>query len=364
MKRSAQLFSLMAIFMSALMIVLFSGLTHVALNKDVDIIKTEIARFGTLAKSLDYFSNTALDTAGYMFFNNSADKLYQDCYVDSLPNCYFTNYTEAFLDCLNVGVYNGWNCSYKGNEKFNMSYYSRIKNLTNMLEERYSDLIINVTKPQLTVRQSGPYIFELNSELIIIMKRPGYSWKRFFNITRELSVVGMRDPALAARGMNKTIIVNGAEGDLVTVASLDADSTTKFAEIVNESYYFRDNITGLSITEMFEGIELNSVLGDSHPNGINSILPLKLVENATGYLENRSTTSLLEHHFLKGFEFTDLNSLYRFKNYYGVDDDIILEANFFYRAGVPALNYFNVPGCCGNDNDTYGLDGACDITCG
>ena len=76
-----QLFSMMAVFMSVLFILLFSGLTHVSLNKQTEITSSEIIRFGFIAESLDYFVNTALDTSGYLFLNNIFLFLFFDLFL-------------------------------------------------------------------------------------------------------------------------------------------------------------------------------------------------------------------------------------------------------------------------------------------
>ncbi|MBN1175450.1 hypothetical protein JXA48_02290 [Candidatus Woesearchaeota archaeon] len=360
----AQLFSMMAIFMSALFIIMFSGLTHVALNKDVEIIETEIARFGTLAESLDYFVHKSLDTSGFIILHNSAQKLYEDCGGSPTPACYFSNFTQTFYDCLDVGESSdGWDCMGDIDPpNHNASYKAQLEFLADELENRYADLQINISDTKVGVRQSGPYTFELTAEVELAMIRPGYSWDRFFNVTREVNVMGMNDPALSAFRINKSILVHPTEGELMTVASLSGNYY-RIAQVVNDSYYIRDNRSGISITEMFEGVRLVTPNNDTHPFGITCVLPLDLVEDGSGVLQNRDNRSLLEHQFLGDFLFTGGNTLFRFddENFYGVDDDIIVDSGFFARLSI--LNFKYVGNCC-RDSQYYGVDGACDNSCG
>ena len=360
MKRG-QLFSMMAIFMSALFIIIFSGLTHVALNKNVDVMELEISRFASLAESLDYFVHKSLDNSAYLFLHSSTIKLQKDCSSNS--DCYYSDFIKTFNDCVAFGKSDSWNCLSDDQNIKNISYKAQLDNLTGMIENRYPDLTINVSETKTNVKQTGPYTFTLNAEVHLLLERPGYSWNRFFNFSREVSLVGMLDPALAALGINKTIEVYPVEGTLLTIASMHG-KFDKIALVVNNSYYFRDNRSGLSITEMFEGTHLITSNADNHTFGITSVLPLSLVQDSTGLLLNRGNTSLLEQQFLAKFLFVGGNTLNRFNtdDFYGVNDDIIVDSGFFNRLGI--LTYLSVDGCCRDRNDTYDIDGACDINCG
>lgn len=361
----AQIFSLMAIFMSVLFVVLFGGLTHVALDKDVDIIETEIARFGLLAKSLDYFIHISLDSAGYQFLDASVDKLYTECGGNPTPSCYYSDYMAAFNACLTYGTYKGWNCTKDGSLIQNASYKAQLDNLTDILEERYNDLTVNSSKIFLSVSQIDPYTFRLTAQLNIVVERPNYKWDRYFNVSRDISIFGMRDPALAAKGYNHTIKVAPNVGDIYSIATFNSKRHT-LLNATNNSYYFRDNMTGLSLVEMFEGVNITSLSGENHPFGINSILPLKLVEDEFGNLTNRSNISLVETHFIGNFTFDTIHSRYRLNPsaFPGVDDDIIFGSKFILRLGLKAEELLLVSDCCGVSNSTYGNDGACNSTCG
>lgn len=342
--KNAQLFSMMAVFMSALFIILFSGLTHVALNKQTEISEAEIIRFSSLAESLDYFVNMALETSGYLFLNSSVDRLEHNCLPTPTSGCFFTNYMDSFNNCLATSYdsQQDWNCSPEGAVDFNMSYKSQLEYLASKIEERYDGVSINISKTHTSVKNTGPYTFELNGQVHVSLTKKGYSWNRFFNITREISIIGMKDPSLAIKNINQTIRVFPVEGELITVASLSG-RYEDIAKIVNESYYFRDNVSGLSIVEQFQGVKLENLTSESHPFGINSVIKPLYPQ------PYRNQTSLLEQHYVSELYLPVGQRLYRFDpdKFYGVDDDIIVHEDFFLRLGI--TDFKRVGNCCNDD---------------
>lgn len=372
--KKGQLFSLMAVFMSALFIVIFSSLTHVPLNKNVDIIETEISRFGSLAESIDYFVSSSLSTSSYLFLNASVDKIYTNCDADfsKTPTQQFNDFLGTFKSCLEDSKDGGWDCNPKNIPFRNMSYEFQLNSFVEELENRYGGLDLIVSTPEIDVELASAFSFNVMAKVNVQMNRDGYSWNRYFDITREIPVIGLNDPSLAARCKLQPITLHPDYSTLLTVASL-ASSNSRIYDVVENGYYFRDKKTGLSLVSMFEGDLLNVGTGEENDDyGINSILNPHLFE-VNDVLDARTHISLLETQQLAGFYFNQ-EDLLRFDPEYffdsnddslRIDDDVILSADLMLRLDVSDSLAVS-SAYCFDDGTHYVLtdDGACDSTRG
>jgi len=343
MKR-AQIFSMIAVLMSALFILLFSGLTHVALDRDVPIIKTDVLRLDGFIVDLSYYMDTIIDKVTYDVLVFTVD------YLNTTP--YYTNYTEVFASCFASGYFDDGgsfqDCSWSGE---NISFSYQLQPLLGNASDLYG-VTIDYQFNNVTFRQFDAYTLEVNVSTIFTLSKPNLLWTVPVTRSRQIKFTGIIDPATRGTSYERTIQYAPGIGDLFQ-AGVIAGDTSRLAEFIDEGYYFRDR-TGLSFLDTLEGKNLTNTTANN-PFGINAFIPLT---NTTGYsLYGGNQTSMVLYHYTSNLTFTNPDSLIRFADGRGINSSLI-----FHRLYVLDTLQFNdtsillpVVDCC----DAMGCDPAC-----
>ncbi len=310
MKRNAQMFSMIAVLMSALFILLFSGATHVALDKNVPITKNEVLQTDGFIADLEYFIDTTIDRVSF-------DTLaFTVSYLNTTS--FYPNYTTVFLSCFQQGYfYDGGvlqNCSWT-NE--NISFTKRIAPILSNASDIYN-VTLQHGLPKVTFRQYDAYAIEVNVSIPFSVDRLGMQWNVSLQESRIVDFTGITDPATIGTSYKRKIHYAPHGGDLFRAGTIGGNISL-IQEFITKGYYYRD-FTGLSFLDILEGRNLTNTSGYSL-FGINAFVP---PFNATGtslYKNNQTTMTLYQ--YTSKLTFTNPSFLVRFNQSTGINSSLI-----------------------------------------
>lgn len=345
MNNKGQIFSMIAVLMSALFILIFSGASHVPLDKNVEISKIDILSVDDFISNLDYFVDATIDKVTYDTLQFSVD------YLPTIGN--YTPYDDYFTSCFTKGyIIDGSvvSCSFVSGE--NISFTKQLRPILSNASAMY-DIALSHTEPEVTFRQYDAYLVEVNVSLYFSLVKQNFSWSVPVTRSRIVDFSGLTDPATVNTPYERTIRYLPNEGDLWRTGNFNGNTTT-IATFIHKGYYFRD-FTGLSLVELLEGKLLTNT-SEHHYLGINAFVPL---ENATGGALYRSNqTSMVLYHYTSGLTFTESDTLVRFKDVTGINSSLIFN-KYYVLNNLRVTNtslLLEVGDCCGPTS--------CDPTCG
>ena len=331
--------------MSALFILLFSGVTHVAIDKKVPITKNEILRVDGFIVDLEYFMDTTIDRVSFDTLQFTVD------YLNTTE--YYSNYTAVFLSCFNKSYFDDGglpvNCSWTGE---NISFMERIQPVLSNASFIYNISIAN-SWPEVTFRQYDSYAIEVNATMVFTIERPDMRWDVPLQRSRIVNFKGVTDPATVGTSFERRIQYAPRGGDLLRVGDMGGN-VTRIQDFVDNGYYYRD-LKGLSFLDSLEGVNLTST-NETHTYGINAFVP---AVNATGdSLYKGFETSYILYHYTSNLTFTNPSNLVRFNETTGINSSLIF--NKLYALNDLQVNdtslLLSVNGCCDAVN--------CDPNCG
>lgn len=289
--KKAQVFSLIAILMSILFILIYSQVTQVPLDKDSPVIKTEIGRLDTFVKDFDELVNNAIDRTAYQTLEQFS-LLQRTMYDNTSGSVYFENVSAAFIGCFESQefVYNSSFSSipcFTGNtsassttDNFTFSFKSYMENLTTTAQTLYG---ANITMGDVVADvdfATNAFEVVVHVQMLITITKESYSWNRFVDVYRTVELQGISHPLFEDRRIRHQPYDSGTTFSL---SRFNGD-TNKVAEFINNSYYFVDT-SAPSLFDLYEG---NFTQQTNNSFGISSILDESFssaLAEATGFLE-------------------------------------------------------------------------------
>ncbi|MGM5481339.1 MAG: hypothetical protein ACQESE_02920 [Nanobdellota archaeon] len=347
--KKAQVFSLIAVLMSALFIMIFSGANHLAFDRNVNTKRTAIESTDQFVKDLEEFSEEgAKETA--------RKNLYALITYHNRTNN-FTDFMKSFKDCFLTGAFKQEypssmriNCS-GGSE--NYSYHSTMEQLFD-LARNITDANITHKNINVTITQSSPYNFKITttSEVIIIKDKGGvgeYGWTRHLDTTTYLDITNMPDPMSRGTTYERSIVPHEGMDRLRARASNIKGNLSLLAEYINNEYFIIDQ-TAPTIVQMLEGKvrhENDDYEWGNNSYGITSYL------NDSHYQSNK--TVLVEYRY-ETRVFDECAQLRRI-DHENISDDLIFERDYLVSIlNISDSQLLEVCDCCDDEG--------CVNTCG
>lgn len=357
-KESGQVFSLISMLMTVVFVLLFSSLTHIALNTDTEIEIAHVERIDELVSDLDDLVLMTVDSSTYRVLNFSIAHIETDGF--------FTDYPTVFEECFISGQFEEGgtitNCTY-GTE--NVSFPAKLDDLFEKIGDEYN-LSINHTFVNASYGQNEPYALYVNFTLLVDVQGDNFAWHRFLNLSREISILGMTDPLTARTSYKRPIQVLPEAGQFVSTSTLNVgeepalfeQSMRVLQEIMNNSYYFIDK-TGLSIAERFENYSIpgDELFAERSDIGITSFVPWNVTAGTSLHLNE---TSKVQHHYTAGYQF-EFDKLRRLNSQItgmgGFDHNLTIHEDYLtFELGISPFYFLEVEGCC--------TETGCILTCG
>lgn len=293
--KTAQVFSLISILMSVLFILIYSQVTHVPLDKDSPVIKTEIGRLDTFVKDFDELVNNAIDRTAYQTLEQFS--LLQQTIYATNASVYFENVSAAFIGCFeseefvynssysSIPCFTGNTSSTLAGENFTFSFNAYMQSLILAAEDLYgADIALG---PVIADVEFGTNAFELvvHVQTTIAIEKESYSWNRFIDVYRTVEIQGISHPLFEGRrirhqpyDIGNTFNLSRFEGD-----------PDKVVEFITSSYYFVDK-RAPSLFDIYEG-NFSDITNNSF--GISSILD-------DSFSPDASATGFIEFDYLSG----------------------------------------------------------------
>lgn len=334
--KKAVFFSLIAIFMSTLFILLFSGVSHVALDERARIAQYDILYINDFVGDLDQFVDSSASMATFATLDDLAFQA---------PISVSAN--DAFLSCFENGTFDGGiDCDGDPNPAINHSFNSAFNQFLTLAKTAYDvDLTLNVI--DFSFRQVSNYYVETNVTCEINISHLGASWSRTIFSSQEISIVGVTDPLTVGTSYERSITLWPgvfAEGQRIDYFF---SNYTRLEVFTSGEYYFIDE-TAPSFLDMLEdNFPDNSSGYLFNPLGIGSFIP----DNYTPY--PGSTISYVLYQNASGMTFNsdDLRRI----NVTGIDTDFAIPLTYIqdvmgaHNGSCPGgvdPEIFNVTGCC------------------
>lgn len=343
--KRAVFFSLIAVMMSVLFILLFSGASHVALDERAKVVSYDVLYINQFIGELDRFVESSSRVTSAIVLDALAVK-------SPVPNA-----TESFLSCfMNSTYFNGTDIV-ECHDLGNVSFPAYFNSFVDLAQVAY-DIEVNLTIVNVTFRQVEPYFIENNITCVINVTHLGASWTRYVESSQEVSIIGLQDPLLVNTPFNRSIRwwdgPNARNQEIYFIQS----NYSKLERYASNGFYIRDRAAP-SYIDMLEGTLPDNGSGyEFNTFGLASFIP----DNATPYIGNRS--SWLSYHYTAGFTF-DSFDLKRI-NFTGIGTNFSLPIDYLkvnmdaYSGNCPGgvdPEIFNVTGCCFNNS-------GCDPNCG
>ena len=328
-------FSLIAIFMSSLFILLFSSIFHVPLNLQAHNDLENLNQINSLVGDLGEFVDSVSSVASFLVLNDLSDK---SPILDSETNfisCYLNN---TFLN----KTHSLTNCSSE-NHSFGAifeTFLSKAKQAYN-LDLNYS--IINVT-----FSQKNPYVCVVNTILVLNISYLDASWSRLINSSQEISLVGIKDPITTGSTFERNI-------SLAPISFSASFHNTDFngnyslvKQFIKGGFYFLDS----NAPSFLDALEGNYTINS--PFGIASFVPdnISYLGNTSSYLSYEwKNNSIFNSTKLKRINVSGLN------NSFALSDNYLSIMNSYNNSCPASINpeLLKVRGCC----DSSGCDPSC-----
>jgi len=270
-------FSMIAILMATLFIVLFSAYTHVPINEKMDAKRSGIERADNYFLNFKSFVQNSIHQSTYEIL---------DYLVVKSGDGVNINFTRDFNSCIMDGKIESiaGPCSISGNN------YT-MENILNDISSRAAGMYkadSQVTVIDVNVWQETYYELTVNAIVNVKFSREDYwIWDKDFNITERVSLLGVKDPLMYRYDKNRTIANNG--DSLASLSSIDGNETI-FMEFINNGYSFVDS-SAPSFIDLIEHRMVISAI-DYPSLGYNSFIPPFWKNGTSTYIENRSFLTL------------------------------------------------------------------------
>lgn len=345
--KKAVFFSLIAILMSTLFILLFSGASHVALDERAKIAQYDVSYINDFVGDLDQFVDSSSNMATFATLNDLA---FQAPISVSAKT--------AFLSCFENGTfYDGSsNLDCDGNSSINHSFRAVFAQFSSLAKKAYDiDLTLNLIN--FSFRQVDTYYVETNVSCEINVTHLGASWSRTIFSSQKISIIGVTDPLTVGTSYQRPITLwPGAFAEGQNIAYFHSNYT-HLEIFVSGGYYFIDE-TAPSLLDMLEG---NFPVNDSgykfNSLGIGSFIP----DNYTPYPGVHTSYVLYQNASGMTFTSDDLRRI----NVTGLNTNFSIPLTYIqdvmhaYNGNCPGgvdPEIFNVTTCC---NYVSGCNPAC-----
>ncbi|MFW6378497.1 MAG: hypothetical protein ACOCZV_00580 [Nanoarchaeota archaeon] len=339
--KKGQVFSLIAVLMSALFILIFTGGDAINFDEDVKTTETAIKTTNQFVDDLKGFVSEGARASGRMIFHDLL------IYHNNSNN--FSNFTVSVKDCfLNGSFKENYSDTNGGWKECNLTYENStfdetMRDIYDVAERTY-DINISQHNSSVSVRQTSPYEFRLDVTTVVDARKErggvgDYGWTKLIDTRVYVSIVGLPDPLSINTDYERNITVHDSIDRLnARTSNIDGDAK-ELAEFIDNEYFIIDQ-KAPSFTQMLEG-KISPENGDydkgNNSYGITSYL------NGSFYENNR--TSMEEYRYKRiDIEPEDLRRI----NHDSISDNILFEKNSLIQMNFTNSNWLEVEGNCDN----------------
>lgn len=312
----AQLFSMIALLMSLFFILLFSGITRVPLDSDVEANQAQALYLNDVVLDLDSLIISSAESSSLQILNFSVSHLN--------GSNYFSNFSAFFDDCFITGSFYD---EYDAVEKLcspsndNVSFVKLIQEVFDLTAQIHN---LNITIQNIEHNMSlfDAYSLEIlakvDVDVRLISQRRNIAWQREIIVSSQVDFNGIRDPASIGTNFPRRIVHRPDERTFARIGF--RGSALLVGEYINNTYYFLDQ-TGPSFFDRMEGRQTaNFNLTDANPLGIATFIPPYNQSGDSLYLPN---VSMVDHHYDWGAN-PQIDLLRFFESSYNINPNVTL----------------------------------------
>lgn len=347
----AQLFSLIALMISAFFILVFASMTRVPLDKSVDRVEAEVLSLNDVVLDFETIVESSVETSSLQILNFSVD------YLNGTN--YFLDFRDFFDTCFRYGTFNDYYDSVTPTKM--CSSYGLDVSIGQQLEkvftqtEHIHDLEISMSHLVYSMDLYDAYSLEVNLTILLDIKlnslKKNIAWKRKIDISQQVDFTGIIDPASIGTNFLRRIRY-GPEGRTFSRVGFDGNNVTVINYLNKHSsdntyspYYFLDD-SGPSLFERMQGNKTETFdLVESRRFGIATFIPPVNQSGDSLYLVN---ISMVDHHYDWGANPAD-TFLRLFNSTSGINSNITL----YYHYVIQGMDFFEV--------DLEHAQGNCDV---
>ena len=348
-------FSIMALLLSALIILIFSSLLAESFDREALITAAEAEYVDDMVGDLETYIGAQLQISSFLALNSltesyvaegnftgpSAQEEFVQCVRNgTMSSARFTNY----CDDNDVGVLD--------------MLQEPTEGVFTRLEEAYPDVTLEASVLDLNFSQITPYELKVTIAMAVNVTHRETRWERVLVTSEDVSLVGLIDPATAGRPYERNIALLSGSGVLGTPGELIVSNQTFFndfnliSEFVQGGFVYRDS-SAPSYFAILNGTLPVTVAPEFDEFGYASIIP-GYAASASMYEDNQ--TSFVTYHRISPLSFTP-DQLLRINNT-GINTNITFPADYLenmYSTVMTDPNLYSVAGCC----DGNGCDPLC-----
>jgi hypothetical protein len=270
-------FSLIALLVSTLFIIVFSVFLHVPLNQRAIIELESVKKAEDFLIVFPTYLDTSIQFSSYETLKVILAKTSLENPID--------NFSKMFTDCMLYGEY------FDGTQIkdcFTAEKDNTLTNVLNDIADQASEIYRGNCSTYITnlnVYQSNPYEITVDAKVLLFFQRgKKIQWERNYDVSTKVSIIGLNDPLTKGK-LNRTINV---KSEYFTMKNIQ--SYSDFYDIYRNNYYFIDYFAP-SFVDVIEG-KINETEFDSGKQlGINSLMSAYLIDGSSSYKMNTSFIS-------------------------------------------------------------------------
>lgn len=345
--KKAQLFSMIALMLSLFFILLFSGITRVSLDNDVDQTETQIMLLNDIVLDFPSLVEGAIETSTLRILNFSVDHLNGSNYFPSFP--------EFFNSCFVNGTfydYDDLTKKYCSSYGLNVSFNQQLEDVFALTGELYN-LNIDVSSIEHDMYLWDAYSLGVNVSVFIDINFSSQvkhiAWQRNIVVSQQVDFIGITDPASIGTNYVRKIRykpeISGVSLEKRTFTRVGFEGDANLVgEYINNTYYFID-VSGLSIIERMQGNQTTTFnLEDANEFGIATFIPSYNQSGDSLYIAN---ISMIDHHYDWGAKASD-----SFLRFFNEPSDI--------NRNVTIYDLYVITGMGFSEADLVSVQGHCD----
>jgi hypothetical protein len=196
--KKAVFFSIMALLLSALIILIFSSFLTESFDREALLINAQAEYVDDLVGNIDAYLAAQLQVSSYFALESLLDNYAQEGYFgdDGLSA------QQELEACLLTGNFNPARTGFGDQCASNFGQYSEhLRNeslpeqgIFDAIEDAYTGMRIGHQIIDINVVQDGPYNLQVVSEVIVEINTSDSRWERYVVVNETVSLLGFRDP--------------------------------------------------------------------------------------------------------------------------------------------------------------------------
>jgi hypothetical protein len=240
MNKKAIIFSLIAIGISGLFILIFSSSMRPHVNDHNEIVRTRVNGLDQTITDFYSYTQAAQEVAGYAALEALYRKI-NDTYVFPAPPTYLPDFEQAFVDCTNSSK----DCQNPQNLTLLLNQYTSAI-------EKAKDITFNFTVNSIKITDELYWSIVIETNISINLTDRYATWHYNQNVTSRISLNGIHDPAI----LELHSMYGGTKERKIYPAQFNTDLGTPIITDIMDMYtitQYHHSHNGSCISQRFEG---------------------------------------------------------------------------------------------------------------